>query len=845
VPLRVAWYRFRVTFARRWSGYLGLVLLVALLGGVAMASVAGARRTQSSYPAFLASTNPSDLVVSSFGAATTTASSATSTVTTQTMRALPLVRAVHSVDAFSLVPVSASGVPDLALSSEVQVAGSVDGFGFLQDRVAVVSGRLPALGNANEFVTTALGARTLGVRRGQPVTFAGYSPDQLQDPRLLHGGVTPAFEVTARLVGIVVLGNQVVEDDVDRYPTFAIFPPALAAKIGPLANATLYGLRLAHGAADVSRVEQEFEQAVPAGSTYEFHETASIEARVERAVRPESIALGVFGAIAAVAGLAITALAVSRLVQGAEAEVAILRALGADPWTAGLDQALGVGACAVLGAGAAAGVAIALSPLAPLGPVRPVYPHRGVAVDWTVIGIGVAVMAVVLVACATLAAWRSYRHAVREGRATPRGRSSAAARVGSASAVPVSVAVGVRFALEPGAGRAAVPVRSALLGAVLAVVTVVATLTFGNSLHTLVSRPALYGWNWDYLLNASNNVPPSTLAALDHDQDVAAWAGFGEVELQVDGVNVPTLMTPTPESLSPPILSGHGLESGNQIVLGPATLAQLHKHVGDTVVVAYGVPKDAPVYIPPTPLTVVGSATMPAIGFSSLIADHTSMGTGALVPNGVQPPAFVRAVTNPDQLFNGPALVVVKLRAGVAAGAGYADMTRLAAAANAAFASDPMAAGADITVDPVLRPAEIVNYRSTGDTPIVLAGALAAGALIALTLTLAASVRRRRREFAVLKVLGCTPRQIVEIVTVQALVPVAIGVVAGIPLGLAVGRQLWDAFARVIYAVPEPTTPVGALAVVAAAALTFACVVAMLPGVRAARIRIASVLRAE
>ena len=96
-----------------------------------------------------------------------------------------------------------------------------------------------------------------------------------------------------------------------------------------------------------------------------------------------------------------------------------------------------------------------------------------------------------------------------------------------------------------------------------------------------------------------------------------------------------------------------------------------------------------------------------------------------------------------------------------------------------------------------------------------------------------------------LKVLGCTPRQIVEIVTVQALVPVAIGVVAGIPLGLAVGRQLWDAFARVIYAVPEPTTPVGALAVVAAAALTFACVVAMLPGVRAARIRIASVLRAE
>ena len=53
---RVAGYRFRATFARRWGGYLTVVLLVGLLGGLAMGAVAGARRTQSSYPAFLAST---------------------------------------------------------------------------------------------------------------------------------------------------------------------------------------------------------------------------------------------------------------------------------------------------------------------------------------------------------------------------------------------------------------------------------------------------------------------------------------------------------------------------------------------------------------------------------------------------------------------------------------------------------------------------------------------------------------------------------------------------------------------------------------------------------------------
>jgi hypothetical protein len=64
--LRVAWYRFQATFRRRWAGYLALAVLIGLVGGVAMASVVAARRTYASYPKFLASTNPSDLVVQPF-----------------------------------------------------------------------------------------------------------------------------------------------------------------------------------------------------------------------------------------------------------------------------------------------------------------------------------------------------------------------------------------------------------------------------------------------------------------------------------------------------------------------------------------------------------------------------------------------------------------------------------------------------------------------------------------------------------------------------------------------------------------------------------------------------------
>ena len=65
---RLAWYRFRATFRRRWGSYLALAVLIGLVGGVAMGSVVAARRTDSSYPRFLASTNPSDLVVQPFTA---------------------------------------------------------------------------------------------------------------------------------------------------------------------------------------------------------------------------------------------------------------------------------------------------------------------------------------------------------------------------------------------------------------------------------------------------------------------------------------------------------------------------------------------------------------------------------------------------------------------------------------------------------------------------------------------------------------------------------------------------------------------------------------------------------
>ena len=105
------------------------------------------------------------------------------------------------------------------------------------------------------------------------------------------------------------------------------------------------------------------------------------------------------------------------------------------------------------------------------------------------------------------------------------------------------------------------PVRSAILGAVLAVVVVVATVTFGASLHTLVSRPALYGWNWDYELLGNYggfaDVPlPQAKQLLDHDADVAAWAGVSFDTFRIDGQTVPVMGASPNARVGPPTLTG-------------------------------------------------------------------------------------------------------------------------------------------------------------------------------------------------------------------------------------------------------------------------------------------------
>ena len=407
------------------------------------------------------------------------------------------------------------------------------------------------------------------------------------------------------------------------------------------------------------------------------------------------------------------------------------------------DGLTGLFGAVVVGSMLAFAVAVGLSPLTPLGPVRPVYPYPGVDFDWTVLGFGFIALVIILGSLALILARRQLSrlaltfpdvsHAIKEGVAR------AAARL------PVAVMTGLRFAMESGGSRRSAPLRTAILGAVLAIVALTTTVTFGASLDNLLSHPPLYGWNWNYAMLSGfageEDLPRNQIATLlNADREVAAWSGVNFVGGTLDGQEVKMLAEAPGARVAPPLLSGHRLEATDQIVLGGTTLRALHKKVGDTVTFSNGRTK-------PRRLLIVGTATMPTI------ANGLEMGTGALVATSDFPPSLLNTQ---DSAIPGPNAILVRIRAGANPSAAFRSLEEINTKVNAIRGAGSPAGG----VVSVLRPAEIVNYHSMGTTPAILGAGLSIGALVALGLTLVASVRRRRHDLALLKTLGFSRRQL-------------------------------------------------------------------------------------
>lgn len=835
--LRLEWYRARATFSRRWAGYLSLVLLIGFVGGLAMASVAGARRTASSFTVFWASTNPSDLVGGTGILDPQLPVKPYDPRILKILAHLPHVKTVESLSGLNILPLAKNGAPRKGLLEFTPGPGngyaSDDGYGFNQDKVAVLQGRMADPRSPSQFMLTAAEARILGVHVGSTVTMGIYTNSQITERGFGTPSVKPYRTVEERLTGIFVSNTAVVQDQADvGAAADNVFTPAL---VDPLlkccVNYSESGLVLYGGSRYVPVVQKEIKTALtklsPAlGQVVGFGDPAeSTVPKAQRAIRPEALALGVFGGILALACLLVAGQLIGRQVRLGGDDKAVMRAVGASPvqtWAEGL---LGVTCSTAAGVLVAFVLAVGLSPLAPLGPVRPVYPDRGLSFDWTVLGLGTAVLFILLLAVACLSSYRGAPHRAGGRWAATPAPSRVLAAAGSWG-LPVTALLGARFALVPGAGRDPVPVRSAVLGAVIAVVALVGTVTFAASLTSLVDHPALYGWNWDYLLGAGANMPePQVTTLLDHDRYIQAWSGAYAGQLTLDGQETPVLAMTPGARVGPSVLTGHGLASASQVVLGPETLQALHTHLGGTVLATEGGGSRVR-------LRVVGTATLPALGSTG---QHLEMGVGAVVDYRLLPSYILNQFGVKDA---GPQTALVRLKPGTDRAAAVRSLDVIASRL-----SNPQNFG--VTVVGVQKPAEILNYRSLGRTPAFLGAGLALGAVGALALTLVASVRRRRRDLALLKALGVTGGQLASALAWQSTIAVSIGVVAGTPLGIALGRWLWDLFARQINAVPAPAVPVLDIALIAMGALVLANLIAALPGRVAARTPTAIVLRAE
>lgn len=847
--LGVAWYCLRVTFRAHRRSYAAIALLIGLLGGLSMASVAAARRTQSSYPALLAASHTSQVfVVSSILNPLLGSDTGYNAPVVARLARLPHVVRAASEVGVNVYPVGANDVPIPVPGSPPEAGdgvGSLGGEFFSQDRLSAVEGRLANPARADEIDVDPQVAKAVGWRVGQRVRMGVYTNAQTNLPAFGTAGVKPNRVVTVTVVGLAIEPHQVVEDDTDYSPSLAVFTPAFTAGlIRCCVNYAGTSFEVSDGSTGVDSVVSALPTVLP--MLYPTAITVGVAtAKAERAIKPESIALGVFGGIAGLAALLIAFQLIGRQLRRLRPQAEVLRAVGAGPVAVAAPGVLGAVVASTAGALLALALAVSLSPLAPLGPVRPIYPDPGISADWTVLGLGSASLFVLTVAAAAVMAVRAAPHRSRT-RPSVVGAGATVARAAAAGLPPPAV-TGIHFALDPGTTDA-VPVRSAILGATLAVVVLVSTVVFGASLDHLVATPALYGWNWDYVLDAGafgGNVPGTQATRLlGADRYVTAWSGVYFAQLGIDGQVVGVMGEDPGAAVQPPILSGHDLESGDQVVLGAITLAQLHKRVGDTVEVNNGGSHAVR-------LRIVGTATMPTMGSPGSI--HPEMGTGMLMPTDLIPPA----ARNPFHLpgSGGPEAVLVRVKGGLPVGSIPSSSTAIAApiaTGDPAVRSlvrigDQLTNNFDfgVTVSPVLRPAEIVNYRSLGTTPAILGGALAVGAVSALGLTLVASVRRRRRELALLKTLGFTGPQLASVVSWQASVAVGLGTTVGLPVGIVVGRALWTLFAESIDAVPSPVVPISYLVVIAAGTLVLANVVATLPGRMAARTSTALLLRSE
>jgi hypothetical protein len=804
---------------------LGLALVVGIGGGVVLAALAGARRTEDAYPRLSNASNGADVLVvgqSQFFFV--------GNVDLNEVDRLPEVASSSHIAVYLLFAGRTETGRLLGPADLFPIAHADKSLGNTVERWKMLAGRPANPERVEEATASFLLAERLHLKVGDTLrlrftrarSFGRVASELLGGfARRLQvaGGAAPVIDqvadgplVAMKIVGIEASPAEFPPLGPDLAPPLHLTPAFFRLYQGRLVDSPLSYFRLKRGAVDLPAFQAGVDRLAKGQTSFVFARPNQT-AEVQRAIKLEALASRLLAVLTAVALLVIVGQALTRQTVAEAGDHSVLRAMGMTSGQLALVALVRGVAVAGVGAAVAVAIAYALSPLSPVGLAHTAELSPGIAFDGLVLGVGGLVLIVSVSALTLVASWRASR---LTGAASRRGapaddRPSRLAESLTRTQVPPTAVVGVRFALEPGRGTTAVPVRTTMLGVALVVALLTATWSFAASLQRLLDTPQLYGWNWDIKSGAPGlpGVIDTTLrGALSGDHAVAALAVGTVSQLELDRHRVDVLaLEQARGEVVPTVVSGRPPHRPNEVLLGARTLHKLHKRVGDTVTARLG--------LRTAQLRVVGRGVFPDFGDAGQLGDGglvTFSGLEALLPNAQR------------NVF------LARFRPGVDSAATYRRVR---------------AALAPVPTQAARRPSDLTSIARIDSLPGVLAGVLALLAAVTLAHTLVSSVRRRRRDLAVLKTIGFVRRQVSLAVVWQATTLSAIALLIGVPLGSALGRWAWSLFTTQLGVSADAVTPPLPILLTVPATLLAANAIAAVPAWVAGRSPSALILRTE
>jgi ABC-type antimicrobial peptide transport system permease subunit len=805
------WLRLRSELRSRWRAWLGLALLLGLAGGAATAAAAGARRTETAYPRFVAAQEGFDLLTGGFP------EHLDPEKTLAAIERLPVVKEWARED----VVAPAGVLPDGNLLTIPQLAAVADPqgkAGIQFNKFKVLSGRLFNLDAPDEAVVDFPTADRYRLKVGSVIRLV------VGDLFLPQGGLVPHPKLApVRVVGIVASPGIFPAVGISSFFTTINVTPAFARAnhVTPFAGDSSLIIRLRRGSADLNTFIAEMAKAGLGDVDVPIVESVQTVG-VQRSIRFETQALWAMAALIGLAALAILGQALARQTYLDSAELPALRAIGMSR-----RQLFGLGILRLLliGSGAAlvsVPIAILLSPLTPVGLARIAEPNPGISVDAAAVTIGAVLLLILTIAVSWAPALNAARSAAGfGGQESDREQPSAlVGALGRTSSSPAAAA-GLRMALEPGRGRTAVPVRSAIFGASLSVVALTASLLFATSLNHVLTTPRLSGFTWDAFVSVED--PQGAVkaeAAIQADRHVSGYARGGFINVKVSGTSLFGLVIDRPGLVHPVIAEGHTPVAVDEVALGIGTMRSTHTSIGETVSVVLDDPEGNP---RPARMRVVGRAIIPPAPFGI-----SRPGEGVVLSTAGW---FRIEPGSSQQIKEGSGIpFLVRFAPGVSEESGLAAMRKDAPTG---------------FIIPAERPGDVSSLTRISTVPVLLALLLALLAVGTLAHTLITSIRRRRRDLAILKTVGFVRGQIAGAVAWQATTLTIFALLVGLPVGIAVGRWTWSVFADQLGVLSVPVVPLLPILIAIPSALLLANVIAALPGRSAARTQAALVLRSE